>query len=353
MNKLLDYFDRIASEHVYYKDGSWCYEDGLIYRGLCELHKATSDEKWLRHLLRLIDKQVDKDGNLAGYNANDYNIDNIQPGRSLLYLHGVTGDNRFLLAAERLIDQLRTHPRTRSGVYWHKLRYPWQIWLDGLYMGHPFQIEYGNLTCDDELVSDGMKQVATALEQTYVPSTGLYAHAFDEAKKQKWADATSGHPQAHWGRALGWLAMALVDIAEIVSEDEFAPLRDQTTALLNKIVSLRTDHNLWLQVVDQPNLVGNFEETSASAMFVYAFTKAASLGLWHQEFVQPEALFDAVLKTDVDGRLAMSEICHVAGLGAFQDRYRDGTAAYYVSENCVNDDPKGVGPLMNLAAITL
>lgn len=351
MNNLLEYFDRIAKEHAYYKGGAWCYEDGLIYRGLCELHKATSDEKWLNHLLRLIDAQVDADGGLAGYNPNDYNIDNIQPGRSLIYLYRTTGEKRFLTAAERLIDQLKTHPRTRSGVYWHKLRYPWQIWLDGLYMGHPFQIDFAELTNDEQLLTDGVSQIAKALEQTYVSETGLYAHAYDEAKKQKWADVRSGHPKAHWGRALGWVAMALVDVAEMTSDAEFEPLRGRTVQLLDRVAGLATNNGLWLQVLDQPKLVGNFEESSASAMFVYAFEKAAALGLWRGQHISAKALANAVVKPNAAGKLAMTEICHVAGLGMFQDRYRDGSAAYYVSEKCVDDDPKGVGPLMKLAAL--
>ncbi|GLQ16530.1 glycoside hydrolase family 88/105 protein [Maritalea porphyrae] len=353
MKHLLDYCERIASEHLYYKGGAWCYEDGLIYRGLCELHKATGDEKWLSHLIRLIDKQIDPNGYLAGYNPNDYNIDNIQPGRSLLYLHKTVGENRYLRAAEHLMEQLRTHPRTKSGVYWHKLRYPWQIWLDGLYMGHPFQIEFGKVTNDQELVLDGINQVATALEETFVEETGLYAHAFDEAKKQRWADAETGHPKAHWARALGWVAMSLVDIAELTTDEEFEPLHSQTVDLLEKISGFRTSNGLWLQVIDQPQLEGNFEESSASAMFVYALNKAERLGVGDEKPISAQGLFNSVLSCEQNGSQAMTGICHVAGLGKYQDRYRDGTAEYYVSEKCVNDDPKGVGPLMNLVALEL
>lgn len=352
MSELLDYFDHIAKKHTYYKDGAWCYEDGLIYRGLCDLHRATQDDKWLAHLNRLLAKQVDKDASLRGYHVSDYNIDNIQPGRSLLYMYKATNEEHYLRAAERLIDQLRTQPRTKSGVYWHKLRYPWQIWLDGLYMGPPFQIEYGLLKGDDPLVADALVQLERALEQTYVPETGLYAHAFDEARKQPWANKQTGHSQAHWARALGWLAMALVDVADLVSPQKFAPLQDRTINLLSDIVKLRTANGLWLQVIDAPHLQDNFEETSASAMFVYALAKAEKLGLWSGDADKmANQLINASLSTNKDGHTTMGAICHVAGLGMFGNRYRDGTAAYYLSEKCVNDDPKGVGPLMKLGAL--
>jgi hypothetical protein len=126
-----------------YKNGAWCYEDGCIYRGLELLYRATGEARWLDALRRLLDRQVGPDGTLAGYSLSDYNIDNILPGRALLFMAAETGEPRYRAAADTLVRQLATHPRTRSGVYWHKLRYPWQIWLDGLYMAHPFQVGTG------------------------------------------------------------------------------------------------------------------------------------------------------------------------------------------------------------------
>ncbi len=348
----MDYFDSYATHHKPYKAGNWCYEDGLVYGGLEALHRATGDAKWLDHLMRLIDPQLQAGPSLSGYNVSDYNIDNILSGRALMYLHEVTGDKKWLGYADLLIDQLVTQPRTKSGVYWHKLRYPWQVWLDGLYMCPPFQMSYGLRTQNDALVSDALTQVEKALRQTYVPETGLYAHAFDEARKQPWADPKTGHPKAHWARAIGWLAMALVDIAELVGPARFAPLKQQTMDLLIKAVTLRQESGLWLQVIDQPDLPGNWEETSASAMFVYALKKAQNLHLWHgdtEEMIQQ--LLTQSLRHKPDGGLEMYRTCHVAGLGMYQNRFRDGSAEYYISETCVCDDPKGVGPLMNLIAL--
>ena len=348
---LTDYFDAYATAHQPYKGGAWCYEDGLLYRGLELLWRASGEDRWLAHAGRLVDAQVGTDGALAGFDPSEYNIDNILSGRALLFLDEATDDPRYLNAGARLIDQLATHPRTHSGVYWHKLRYPWQVWLDGIYMGLPFQIGYGQRVGDDRLVSDALTQLGTALDMTYSPATGLYAHAVDEARKQPWADPETGHTAAHWARALGWLAMALVDIAELVEPDRFAPFVPQTEALLTRLGALQHADGLWLQVIDQPDLPGNYPESSASAMFAYAFLKAAELGL---KTPDGQAAFAAVahcVVPDEDGQPQMQRICHVAGLGPYQGRYRDGTAGYYVSEPLRADDPKGVGPLMMGAAL--
>jgi unsaturated rhamnogalacturonyl hydrolase len=253
---LIDYFDSYAAAHQPYKRGAWCYEDGLVYRGLELLHHATDDPRWLAHLHRLIAPQILEGPALRGYDPNEYNIDNILSGRALLYLHDCTGDDLYLDAAGLLISQLETHPRTKSGVYWHKNRYPWQIWLDGLYMGAPFQIGYGLKTGRFELVEDALSQVETALRLTYSSDSKLYAHAYDEAKKQPWSQAGTGHTKAHWARAIGWLAMALVDIAELVGPHRFTTLKPQSVALLDRVLELRQENGLWLQVIDQPDLSG-------------------------------------------------------------------------------------------------
>lgn len=356
---LTAFFDAYATRYQPYKRGHWCYEDGCLYRGLELLHRATGEERWLDHLLRLITPQIRRgsDGtvSLAGYDPSEYNIDNILSGRALLYLAKVTGDPLYLEAAALLASQLRTHPRTRSGVYWHKLRYPWQIWLDGLYMAAPFQVGYGMTTNSPGLIEDSLSQLSTALSQSFVPATGLYAHATDEAGMQPWALAGGGHSRAHWARALGWLAMCLVDVATLVGPERFAPLQDATIRLMRKLMDLRQPSGLWLQVIDQPQLSGNFEETSASAMLVYALLQANKLDLC-PGFGEAEAnrllrdLCLGSLARGADGTLQMARICEVAGLGRYQDRYRDGSAEYYVSERVVADDIKGVGPLMMAVA---
>lgn len=344
---LTDYVSDFVKAYKPYKGGPWCYEDGCIYRGLELLYKATGDQRWFTPIKEMTDIQIEEGPSLKGYNLSDYNIDNVLSGRTLLFLYETTGDAKYLDTARILIDQLATHPRTKSGVYWHKLRYPWQIWADGLYMGVPFQVGFGKITGDTALIEDGLKQYDLALKALYVPETGLYAHAMDEARQQPWADKTTGHNPAHWTRALGWMAMALVDVADLVGPEAFAPLAERTRKLLSDVAALQQPQGLWLQVIDRPDLDGNYLETSASAMLSYALMKGASLGLYAGPVCE---LFDQLasyaMQPKADGSLAMVEMCEVAGLGWFEGRFRDGSAEYYLTENRVADDAKGVGPMM-------
>ena len=117
---LLSYFDRFATAYQPYKGGSWCYEDGCIYRGLAMLNAATGEARWQSHLRRLIDVQITPDGALAGYDPDEFNIDNILSGRVLFDLGAVeTGDGAatfimqiagFLVGFTALAVEIAWHP---------------------------------------------------------------------------------------------------------------------------------------------------------------------------------------------------------------------------------------------------
>ncbi|MBZ7926287.1 glycoside hydrolase family 88 protein [Ensifer adhaerens] len=350
-----DYFDQFAQRYRPYKGGSWCYEDGCLYRGLQLLFEATGEKRWRDHLHRLADRQIAADGTLFGYDPAEYNIDHILAGRSLFALARDTGDARYLAAAERLAGQLESHPRIPQGNYWHKKRYPHQVWLDGLYMGLPFQIEYALATDKPALVADALRQFSTALSLTATPA-GLYVHGYDDSREQRWADPETGRSPAVWARAVGWLAMALVDALALLPNDSASgPHRLLAHQLLDELIARQQPSGLWMQVLDAPALEGNYEESSASAMFAYALLRAARLGLVKPDRVPQtsaageralDALLNTRLVTDREGVARMTTIVCVAGLGGFEGTYRDGTPGYYLTERVVADDPKGVGPLM-------
>ncbi|WDZ80339.1 glycoside hydrolase family 88 protein (plasmid) [Ensifer adhaerens] len=346
------YFDQFARRYTPYKGGSWCYEDGCIYRGLRLLFEATGEGRWSEHLRRLIDRQIAPDGTLLGYDPAEYNIDNILAGRVLFPLAAETGDPRYRKAADHLADQLETHPRILSGNYWHKRRYPHQVWLDGLYMGLPFQIEYALVNDKPALIADALQQFSTALALTATAS-GLYVHGYDDSRTQRWANPITGRSPAVWARAVGWLAMALVDALALLPEDRAtAALRQRTRLLLGELMARQTPSGLWMQVLDEPDLAGNYEESSASAMFAYALLRAAGLGLaeTEQAFAAGHKALDALLSrrliADEEGVTRLTTIVGVAGLGGFEGSYRDGSPSYYLTEQVVADDAKGVGPLI-------
>jgi unsaturated rhamnogalacturonyl hydrolase len=354
---LSTYFDHYARDYQYYKGGAWCYEDGCLYRGLITLYEATAEQRWLDHLLRLVKGQISASGGLRGYDIKEFNIDNILAGRALIYLYRLSGEVHWLDLARPLGQQLQHHPLTKSHVYWHKLRYPHQIWLDGLYMALPFKIEFAQAIGQSGIETDAVHQFLTALDLTFDSAAKLYRHGYDEARLQSWADPQTGLSPAHWARALGWLAMAFVDIIEqLPVGPQRSDLSERATEFARQLAVLQTSDGRWLQVIDRPDVAGNYPESSATAMFAYFFQKASRLGIagisgdigrWALQ-----ALESHELKPDADGRQRLQNICCVAGLGGFDGAYRDGSVAYYLSEEIRADDIKGVSPLMMAYAET-
>ena len=120
----------------------WNYEQGLMLNAMRQMYYHTKDKKYFEYVKSNLDQNVQADGSITSYDLTDYNIDQVGPGRALLFTYEMTKDVKYKMAADTLRKQLAGHPRTKAGGYWHKKIYPWQMWLDGLYMGEPFYAEY-------------------------------------------------------------------------------------------------------------------------------------------------------------------------------------------------------------------
>ncbi|HCM25542.1 MAG: hypothetical protein A2Z99_09865 [Treponema sp. GWB1_62_6] len=358
----LDYGRALArSVSARHSPGSlaWNYETGLVLLALWKLSGAVDDAVLRSWVKASVDALVAEDGAIAGYRSEEFNLDQVNAGKILLELHTAYGDARYLTAASRLRDQLDRQPRTDAGGFWHKKIYPFQMWLDGLYMQAPFAVRWGLEHGDAELVDDVCDQILLAEEKTRENATGLLKHAWDESRKQLWADPVSGRSPHAWARAMGWYGMALVDVLEFLPVGHAK--RPSLVAVLDRVaatvVSVRDRESLlWLQVLDQPGRPGNYPETSASAMFCYTLAKGVRIGDLPAEPYRAAAAesFASLASRNAtmhkDGGASLAGICKVAGLGG--EPYRDGSFSYYIGEPVVTDDFKGVGPFI-LAAVEL
>lgn len=325
----------------------WNYEDGVVWKGALDLYGATKDQAFLDYVLADMDTRVLPDGSMPTFHPREYNLDGINGGKILFPLYAITGQPRFRKAMDIQFDQLRNHPRTQSGNYWHKQVYPNQVWLDGLFMAQPFQTAYARITGNNALFADTVSQFKTVERVMKNPDNGLYYHGWDESRAERWADPKTGLSANVWGRAMGWWTGALVDTYEAsdgldpVLRAEIARIAKDTLAAL---IAVRSPRGLWYQVMDQGGREGNYEEASASIMVAYGLIKAARLGIVG---AREKAIGFDSLHTCIDTFLTsttLSGVCGVAGLGG-KATYRDGSYAYYISEKTRPNDPKGVGPL--------
>lgn len=336
------------------KAAKWRYDQGVILKGIEGIWNATGNADYFRYIQKSMDFYVREDGTIKGYRPDEYNIDHINNGKLLLLLYRVTGKEKYKKAADLLRNQLRTHPRTSEGGFWHKKIYPSQMWLDGLYMGQPFYAEYAALFHDDSAFNDITRQFVLMERHSRDPKTGLLFHGWDESRGQQWADSQTGRSANIWGRALGWYGMAMVDAL-----DHFPPThpgRDSIIRILNRFAKAVTSvqdpaTGLWYDVVDKKNEPKNYFEASASSMLVYTLAKGVRKGYLPSSYLQNarkgyEGIINRFIKTE-NGQVNLHGTVAVSGLGG--KPYRDGSFAYYMSEPVIVNDPKGMGAFINAA----
>ncbi len=338
----------------------WAYEWGLVLKAMLEVWRETGNPVYFDYVKTNVDRFVNPDGSINAYSMDDFNIDNINAGKLLFPLYAITGDERYRQAAHTLREQMRQHPRTRDGGFWHKKIYPRQMWLDGIYMATPFLMEYAATFEEPATFDDGAHQIILIESHTRDPLTGLLYHGWTEnSSEQPWADPQTGHSPHFWGRAVGWYVMALVDALDHLPLDH--PQRgDIIRILVTTLAALAAvrdpEAGVWYQVLDQGPRAGNYLEASVSCMVVYAMSKAARLGYVEARYADIArqaygGILEHFVETDDSGLLNLNWICYVAGLGG-ENPYRSGTFEYYIGEDVVSNDFKGVGPFI-LAGIEL
>ena len=332
------------------------YELGTLLQGIDDVYLNTADARYYNYIKNAVDELVTADGAIPTYKPEANELDSILMGRQLLQLYGVTQNKRYLTAATLLYDQLQKQPRTASGGFWHKQRYPNQMWLDGLYMAEPFYAEYASISHHTENFSDVTHQFALVEEHMRDPKTGLLYHGWDESKEQRWADKKTGLSPEIWGRALGWYMMALVDTLDYYPADDagrkqLLAILDKEAAALVRVQDAQT--GLWYQVLDKGGAKGNYVESSASCMFVYALAKGVRRGYLPERYAANaergyKGILAKFIQTGPGDDVSVTGTVKVGGLGG--EPYRDGTYAYYLSEKVVANDPKGVGPFIMAAS---
>lgn len=336
------------------KPASWDYEQGLMYKAIEKVWNRTGNGKYYEYVRRDMDRYVQKDGSIRTYKYDDFNLDNIPTGRALLTLYQQTqpDKDKYRKAADLLWKQIENQPQTKEGGFWHKKRYPYQMWLDGLFMAEPFAAEYSLIFNHPEHFDHIAKQFALIEKYAVDDKTGLIYHAYDESKEQKWADPKTGRSPHFWSRAIGWYAMALVDVLDYIpaNHPERANLIKYLQRLAPALVKYQdAKSGVWYQMTTQGTRKGNYFEASASCMFVYALAKGVRMGYLPASYLaSAQKGYTGILKEfieeEANGTISLNKTVSVGGLGG--SPYRDGTYEYYLSEPIRKNDLKGVGPFI-------
>ena len=364
MNNIERYVERIMAESApdkplwnieKIKEGKingWNYIDGCMMIALLNMYRITGEKRYYDFAENFLDYYVFEDGSIRGFKEEDYNLDNICEGRVLFDVYAMSGKEKYRKAIETLYGQILRQPRTHEGSFWHKAIYPNQVWLDGLYMAQVFYTRYTTDYEGGRNYDDIRRQFRTVREKMYDPETGLYRHGYDASKTAFWA-GENGCSQNPWLRSLGWFSAALIDVTTEVKDDpEFIA---EMTAIARELAKnllpyIDKDSGMLWQVPNQVGREGNYPETSGSSMVAYFYLKGARLGILDASYAEVGAkIFQSICDrylTETDGKLNLGGICLVAGLGPENNRRRDGSYEYYISEPIVENDAKGLAPFL-------
>ena len=334
------------------QDVSWNYIDGCMLTALTAMTEITGDDRYAAFVEEVADSFVREDGSIDTFRPENRALDDYNEGRILFSMYARTENEKYRKAAEMLHRTLLDQPRTAEGNFWHKKIYPDQVWLDGTYMALPFLAMYENTFGKGE-IRDIMDQLRNVRSNMRDPKTGLYYHGYDASRKAFWADPDTGLSKNFWLRAMGWYALALTDLTEMIPKgmEEREELADTLRDLMESISRYADpETGMYWQVADQAGREGNYPETSGSAMIACAMLKGARLGVLDETFREKgRKTFDGICRNHLkvrDGMIELDNICLVAGLGPENNRRRDGSYEYYISEPVVCNDAKGAAPFV-------
>ena len=366
---LLDFSDR----------PKWSYVMGIELEGMLDTYLRYGGNDILNYCKMYTDKMIDEEGNITGYNILEYNLDNIRTGHFVTRMYQKWPEAKNLLAMQTMMKQLQDQPRTIADkVFWHKAIYAYQVWLDGIFMGLPFRVLTAPITEQSKksitaIYDDAVNQLKITYQRTLDPETGLNRHAYDETRNTFWADQETGLSQHCWGRAQGWYTMALIEVLDALPQDY--NWRSEVIDLLVKdfdaILKWQDKKSgVWYQVMDSPEREGNYLESTCSAMFTYALLKAYRKGYVGKKYLDAgirayKGMIQNFIQVHPDKTISLTRCCSVAGLGpavtpqveaamkkinpkasVLENRKRDGSFAYYLSEPIRANDAKGVGPFI-------
>jgi unsaturated rhamnogalacturonyl hydrolase len=300
--------------------------------GFIRLFEQTRDRKYQDYVLDYCTGHVAENGDIPAFTGAS--LDDIMPGSVLVWAWHITGDEKYRTACARIRRTFDDYPRNSDGGFWHARHLPYEMWVDGLFMGLMFLVRYGAYINDqDYCFSETVKQLRLVFDRCEKDGSGLLYHAYSEDRRPGWAHPITGKSPEVWSEGLGWYAMILVDVLEILPKDYtgYDQLAMQLRRLVNGLEKVQDPGSgLWYQVVDKPSYPRNWHDTSGSAMFLYAIKKARLIGIMQQE--QGDRIADRAFTglkpkclPDGEGNANIYDACNGLGVQLNYDAYVDYT----------------------------
>lgn len=320
------------------------YHQGVFLSGMLHAYHLTGDERFYNYAKAWVDSTLGEDG--IPFNMDTNALDDLQPGILLYEMYERTGDERYKRTLDKIISHIDVWPTSAEGGFYHKVGGKAEnMWLDGMYMGGPVTVEYGARFGRADLFDKVHTQMSLMRDRITDSETGLMYHAYDQTRTAVWADKDSGCAPHFWGRAMGWYAVAMFEIANLLpaTYEKRGEFLNKGRELLTALFKYQDKKSgLWYQVVDHPTDPDNWHETSCSCLYLYALSLAVEAGVIEKSVAEPIAnLAWSGIKTKLilgeDGYLGVSGVCIGTGVGDL---------AHYYARPTSENDLHGVGAFL-------
>ena len=344
--------------------GTLFYHQGVFLSGMQNIYYLTKDRRFFDYIKKYVDSVIGKNGELNGFvhEMTDKStpplakqaltmLDHKQPTVIFYNLYDETGDPKYMNAIKTVAESMYYWPVNEYGGYWHMMTQPYQMWLDGAYMAGPLSVMYSARFGDTILRERAINQILIMHEHMKDEKTGLYYHGWDSSKKEQWADPVTGLSGQFWGRAVGWYAVAILDIIEYLPKTHPAidRLRKIETELLDSLMDFQDKKTgMWYEVLDKIENADNWVETSCTCLFIYSYAKAIRLEIADRKKYEKvidrafEGLMDFITY-DNDGFLEINNVC----IGTCID---EGTYEHYINRDKIKNDLHGAGAFILMCA---
>ncbi len=262
----------------------WKYWNGVINIGMFRLGEELNNEKYIEHpydffrfafdnlgfFKKLFDDRV-PEAPFHQYFRMD-RLDDCGALGAALIENIQRGENseKYNQRIEETADYIHTkQDRLSDGTFVRKRFNRTTMWADDLYMSVPFLSRYYIYSENKKFLDDAIKQVKNFHKRLFSETTELYHHC--------WYAESDIHGVAHWGRANGWMAMAVCDLLDHMPSSH--PEKDDIIRILLKQIigfsRYQSKNGMWRQLLNKEDA---WLESSVTAMFTYAVARAVNNG---------------------------------------------------------------------------
>ena len=332
----------------------WSYYNGVVMEGLYDTYEARPDEgaEYKNYVLEYLNAMLVTDENgvhhlnrsLAGYvdhhGADCYKTaalvmkafdENPAYAEVMAELYRDLTDPKHVNSKGDIVVEKYTEDALGNN-YWHCWAGgqppKYKVWLDGIYMLQPFLAHYAAKIGDTKqlaIINERLNWVADVM----LAPNGMYYHACNSRE-----DVCA----YHWTRAMGWYAMAMVDVMEVLPECYIEERKAALKLFADGMLKYQDESGLWANLADQPVTETNRLEVSGTAMMIYMLLKGVRKSWLNESYREPAIkAFNAIVNTKLHDNI-LEDIYLKASA--------NNTNNYEIPEYYLPDEGKGSGPFI-------